>query len=329
MEQLYLPEHYVTVTPGEPIRLLPLGKLVKGGQIREITRELLAKFKLPHFRPAIKLGSHDDETPAGGHITGLEVRDDGLYADVEYTEKGTAAIEEGDYRYHSPEVVWEGGFEDPDTGELIEGPLIVGDALLHTPHLGESAALYSVEDPILHDGGVTMTDTVTVPVSWLDKFLGRNSEPQPEPEPQPPDVTGVEPDQLEALETERDDLAAKLATMEAQANRAGRVAHFAAELKETVLDEDEEVHELLAELDDEATAEALLVKFKALSGQVVASNLTGDIGNAGEPEGTDPDEALNAAILAKVKEDGIDYNAALGLVRDEQPDLFSHLKGGK
>jgi hypothetical protein len=86
---------------------------------------------------------------------------------------------------------------------------------------------------------------------------------------------------------------------------------------------------LLAELDDEATAEALLVKFKALSGQVVASNLTDDIGNAGEPEGTDPDEALNAAILAKVKEDGIDYNAALGLVRQEQPDLFSHLKGGK
>ena len=145
-EYVYLPEEYVSVSLGEPFRLLPFGKLVKGGKVREITAELANRFRLPHFKPPIKLGSHKDETPAGGFIVGLEVRNDGLYGIPQVTEKGQKAFDEGDYRYHSPEIIWEGnGYEDPQTGETIEGPLIVGDALLHTPHLGERAAMYSFE----------------------------------------------------------------------------------------------------------------------------------------------------------------------------------------
>jgi hypothetical protein len=121
-EQVFIqPAEYVSVSAGEPFRLLPLGRLVKGGEVREITRELLEKFRIPHFKPPIKLGDHADETPAGGFIAGLEVRDDGLYAIPEYTEKGQKAIDEGDYRYQSPEVIWDedGGFEDPNTGQTI------------------------------------------------------------------------------------------------------------------------------------------------------------------------------------------------------------------
>ncbi len=321
-----LPTEYVNTTPGDPIRLFRFGPLFKGGKMRELTRALLEKFKLPHYKPPIKLGAHDDDAPAGGHITGLEIREDGLYGLTEYTPQGIQAIEAGNYRYHSPEVIWDGALENPDTGESIPGPLIVGTALLHTPHLGESAALYGIEPH--YDGGADMTDTVQVPASFLDRLMARfDSGQEPDPEPEPAPVAGVEVEQFAALEAERDEMAAKIATMEAEQAKAGRIAHFAAELNDTVLEDDADIHELLAGVGEEA-AEALLTKFKALSAQIVESNLTGDVGSAGDPD-TNPHDALNAAIQAKVKEAGVAYQDAFAMVRDEQPDLFAHLKGGR
>jgi hypothetical protein len=182
-----LPQLFVTTTPGEPFRLLRFGPLFKGGKLRELTAELLAKFKLPQ--------SHADTTPAGGHITGLEVRDDGLYAKTEWTPLGLTAIEEGHYRYQSPEVIWEeGGLENPDTGQTIRGPLIVGAALLPNPHLGESAALYGIEPH--YDGGDSMTETLTPPDSFWDRLLAQafRSDPEPEQEPDPAPIAGIEPE---------------------------------------------------------------------------------------------------------------------------------------
>src|SRR3989304_5438019 len=156
---------YVTLTPGDPIRLFPFGKVIKNGKEHLITPETAARFRLPHFHPPVKLGSHKDEAPAGAYIKRLEVRSDGLYAHVEMTDKGAQALAQGDYRYHSPEVVWEGGFEDPTTGDTIEGPFIVGDALLHPPHLGQAAALFTAEN---HTKEKVMTETVQIPASLLE-----------------------------------------------------------------------------------------------------------------------------------------------------------------
>lgn len=324
-EQVYLRNDYVTVMPGEAIRLFPFGKLVKDGKPRLLTRELLSKFRLPHFQPAIKLGSHADETPAGGHIKALEVRDDGLYGIPEYTEKGSKAIEDGDYKYLSPEVIWEGGFEDPESGEVIQGPLIVGTALLHTPHLGEKAALYSY-DPVSNNGGDVMSEEmITAPASWFDRFFG--SKVEPEPEPEQPSEPKVKVDEFEALKQERDSFETELMALKAERQQAERVSHFAAEFKDTVLEESTELHELLADLRDEDTAEALLVQFKALSGQIVASNLTSDIGSAGEGD-ENPSEAFNAAVQAKMEETGVDYNAALQMVVAENPDLANSYRVG-
>ena len=89
---------FVNTKPGDPIRLFPFGKLFKNGKLIEFTKELAARFRLPHFKPPIKLGSHNDDQAAGGHITGLEVRDDGLYAHVELTDKGGEALVAGDFR---------------------------------------------------------------------------------------------------------------------------------------------------------------------------------------------------------------------------------------
>jgi hypothetical protein len=114
--------------------------------------------------------------------------------------------------------------------------------------------------------------------------------------------------------------------LEAEQAKAGRVAHFAAELNETVLEDDGDIHELLAEV-DEATAEALLNKFKALSSQINESSLTGDVGSAGDPESSDPHDALDVAIKAIAAERELSYQDAMNVATQESPELFAHLKG--
>lgn len=320
----YLIDAYVTTRPGEPYRLLPFGRIYKAGKAIDITPEYAARFKLPHFRPAVKLGSHDDTTPAGGHITGLEVRADGLYALTEMNDKGAQAMNDGAYRYHSPEVLWEGGYEDPKTGELIPGPLIVGDALLHNPHLGEAAALYSVE-PFTRSKSMT-DETVQVPKGLLDRFMAifdkRMSEPEtPEPAPAP-----VVPDefkaQFESATKERDEFKARLDAMEAEKVKAARVEHFGAQLKETKVSEGAEI---LAAMSDEQAA-WVVTQFKALSAQVNESALFSEKGTSGGAAPTTL-EALDAAIKGKMADAKLDYNAALIALRQEKPDLFNQVRG--
>ncbi len=321
----YVITEYVTVAPGEPFRLLPFGRLVKNGKAREITAELAGRFRLPHFRPPIKMGSHRDETPAGGHIVALEVREDGLYAVPEYTDEGAAALMRGSYRYHSPEIVWEGGLEDPRTGVMQEGPLIIGDALLHTPHLGEAAALYSAD---IIEGEMDMTsETVTVPVSWLDRLLGRNPESAPAPQqPQGQPPAAADADRYAAMQIERDDLAAQIEQMRAERNRAARVERFETELAETPLAGDAELPALLADLTDE-TAAALLRRLRALAEQARVAELTANVGHEGQPTTGDPVMNLDAAIRSVMTKDGLDYNRALNRVSAEQPELLKAAYG--
>lgn len=327
MNTIHLIDEYVAVTPGEPYRLLPYGRIVKNGKVRELTREIAARFKLPHFKPPIKLGSHVETTPAGGHIIGLEVRDDGLYAIPEYTDGGMATLITGGFRYHSPEIVWDGGFENPQTGELIAGPLIVGDALLHTPHLGEATALYSVE-PI--PGGTRMSEnTVTVPVGFWEKLTARLFDPAPASEPAP---TPAQPEPQEDYAAQVTELTARLqvieaekAQLETERARQSRVDAYAAELKATTLHEDSELFGVLADLPEDA-AKVIAQRIKALSEQAKAAKLTTDIGGNGEH--ATPADKFNAALQLKI-EAGMDRNAAVLAIGSEQPELIKALRGGK
>jgi phage I-like protein len=307
MDTTYLVDNYVNTKPGEPYRLFPFGKIVKNGRERVITPEYAATFKLPHFKPPVKLGSHNDETPAGGHIIGLEVRGDGLYAIPEWNDKGIKSVEDGAYRYHSPEVIWDdGGLENPENGDFIRGPLILGDAMLHTPHLGEAAKLYSIGDN-------TMEENIQMPKSFWDKFVAPLLDRKPETQ-----VVEKTPEDYEATKQERDEYKSKLAAIEAEKNRAGRVEKFTAALKETKVNF--ELSELLADLPEEK-ADAILKEFKALSAQIDESKLTGETGVQGEAE-TDPKAAFNAAVLAIAAEKKINYNAAFEHVKASSPDLF-------
>ena len=117
METTYVLDNYVTTTAGNPFRIFPFGVIYKNGVKREITPDFAKQIKLPHFKPPIKLASHDDSAPAGGFIVGLEVREDGLYAVPEWNEAGLKAIQDGAYRYNSPEIIWgDGAIENPVTG---------------------------------------------------------------------------------------------------------------------------------------------------------------------------------------------------------------------
>ncbi len=327
-DSTYLLDEYVATKAGEPYRLFPFGTVVKGGVAREITPESAAQFKLPHFKPPIKLGSHAEATPAGGHILSLEVRDDGLYAIPELTEKGATALDDGDYRYHSPEVIWAGGFlEHPETGKAIEGPMIVGDALLHTPHLGEAAALYSVT-PTGGNNTMSETNIVALPESLLDKLMalvGRTPEPATL---EAATESGPSADEFAAVTQERDRLEAEIEQMKAEGEQAERIERFSAAIAETPISGDEKAASILAGMSDEQS-EWVVTQFKALSAQIDESKLTGNIGASGkETDGADnAADALDQAVQAYASEHKVSYNEALAALRTEQPDLFSAYAG--
>jgi hypothetical protein len=313
----YLIDNYTTTKTGAGYRLFPFGVIYKNGKRREITPELASQFKLPHFKPAIKLGSHEDPTPAGGFIVGLEVREDGLYAVPEWNEKGEIALQDGAYRYHSPEVIWDdGAIENPTDGTMINGPLILGDALLHMPHLGEATALYSIEPTTTEEK--PMSENVTIPQNMWDKFIAPLF--AREPEVQTVEVV-KEPEDYAATKIERDELKAKIEAQEAAGNRRARVEKFTAELGETKADP--ALSDLLADLPDEK-AEAIMRQFKALSEQINETALTGEAGVEGKGEVTtdDPKLDFNRVVVNLAEEKSINYNAAFEQVKSAQPDLF-------
>lgn len=325
MDSSYLIDNYVNTKAGEPYRLFPFGRIVKNGKAREITPEYAAKFKLPHFKPPVKLGSHNDETPAGGHIIGLEVRQDGLYAIPQWNDKGEASMRDGAYRYHSPEVLWdESGIENPEDGTVISGPLILGDALLHTPHLGEKTAFYSFEKT-----GDTMSDeNITMPKSFYDKFIAPLMERKPETQ-----VIEKQPEDYEATKIERDEYKAKLEKYEAEQAKNELFNGVVKSLQDKEkfgsmfieLKAAEEAAGVMSGMSPEQR-EWCMRNFSALVAQIDESKLTEEKGKDTQAE-SDPKAAFNAAVLAVANEKKIKYNAAFEEVKVSQPDLFKSAFG--
>lgn len=317
METTYLLDNYTAVKTGEPYRLFPFGKIVKNGKVREITPESAAEFKLPHFKPAIKLGSHEDTTPAGGHMQSLFVRNegnpatDGLWVLPEWNDKGGQALQDGAFRYHSPEVIWEdGALENPTDGSLINGPLILGDALLHSPHLGEATAMYSIETIT---GVTNMEENITLPKSFYDQFVAPLFK-KPEVE-----IQTVVPEDYEATKIERDNFKAQIESQKAEVERSGRVVKFSAELAETKADPT--LAELMADLPEEK-AGAIMKQFRSLSEQIDTGALLGEKGSEGKAI-EDPKAEFNARVLKYSAEKNVEYNKAFEIIKTENADLFA------
>lgn len=329
-------EEFVNVKAGEPYRLFPFGTIVKNGKKRNINPEYAATIRLPHFKPAIKLGSHEDSTPAGGHIQSLEVRggyydcdlclagkckSHGLFVVPEWNGKGGQAIQDGDYRYHSPEMIWDGGLEDPTNGEVINAPLLVGDALLHTPHLGEAAALYSVEE--ITQENTMNGENFTFPKSiWENYIAPLLSKPAEKVEV----VKTVEPEDYSAIKAENEKYKAQIERQQAEAARKARVDKFDAEIKETKADPT--LSELLADLPEEK-AELIMKQFRGLSEQIKESNLTEEHGSAEDGASVDAKTQFNAIATKVSLEQKINYNDAFAATKLTHPELFAEAFGKK
>jgi hypothetical protein len=309
-------DDFVNVRNGDPYRLFPFGVIIKNGNRREITPEFARTIKLPHFSPPIKLGSHEDVTPAGGHIKALEVRADGLYAIPEYNDKGNQALLDGAYRYHSPEIIWEGGLENPTDGSIITAPLIMGDALLHTPHLGETASLYSVEIIESNKEQNMQADKFEVPVTVWDKltaFIDSRIHPAE------PVKVEVIPEDYAIAKQERDEYKAVIEQQKAEAALKEKVDKFETELN--TIKVDPALAALLAGLADDA-AQAVMKQFKAMSAQIDESALTGEKGTPADGIVDDPKAAFNSVVLSIVKDKGVNYNAAFEVAKVSHADLF-------
>ena len=333
-DKFWMIDRFVTVTPGDPFRLFPFGTIYKGGEKHEITPEFAKTIRLPHFKAPLKLGSHDDETPAGGFIVGLEVKDDGLYAIPEWNEAGKKALEDGAYRYHSPEVIWNGALEDPKTGNMMYGPMIIGGALLHTPHLGEATAFYSSE--ITKTKELDMSEeTVQVPKGLWDSLLNLFKPKQDEAPVEPPTPEGVKPEEFKAVTTERDDYKAQLETMKAE-----QIARQLRSDLSVQLQNKEKFGMVYVELKaaDEAAMmmsgmtpeqrEWCMRNFSAFIAQIDESKLTGEQGKEhAEPIGEDPKAELNAIVTKYSTDNKVDYNSALEKVKITHADLFKAAYG--
>lgn len=313
------------------VRMFPFGTLVKSGNKRLITPEMASAFRLPHFNPPMKLGSHKQDAPGGGLIKGLEVKEDGLYATIETTSKGMKVLADRDYAYHSPEVIWENGWlEHPSTGEKIQGPLIVGVALLHTPHLGEAAALYSIEPTNQIEGDNQMENEEVkeqVSLTTLERIFSLfNTGSKPEDVLDAESVSAESQDDFEALAAERkaevDELTAKINQMEIDAKHSERVAYFESELEH----EASEMHELLAGLEEDK-AKLILQRFSALYAQA-KGKVDEPVGGTGaEDDSGNVVATLNRLIEAKVQT-GMTYADAFSAVQDENPTVFAdYVKG--
>lgn len=322
MDTTYILDNYVSVKAGNGFRLFPFGRVYKGGKAHDITPEYAAQIALPHFKAPIKLGSHEDTTPAGGFITSLEVRDDGLYAIPEWNDEGQKAMNNGAFRYNSPEIIWEGGLEDPKTGDVIRAPMIIGTALLHTPHLGNDAALYSVE-PIKENK--TM-ENVQVPANLWDKFTafldGKLTPPPAEKvEVIPEDYSAIK-DELSALKAEKAErekaeaFTALKADIAAQLQKKEDYGMSFVELKTA-----DEAAAILGSM-DETQREWVMRNFRAFIAQANTAALLDEKGKDGEGL-EDPKAQFNALVLKLSAEKKIDYNRAFEIVKAENGDLFA------
>lgn len=326
----FVMDEFVNTKAGEPFRLLSFGTFTKNGVKHSLTRETALQFKLPHWKPAIKLGSHEEATPAGGHIVGLQVGEDGLYAIPQWTDKGSKAVDEGDFRYHSPEIVWENGaIEDPNTGEFISGPMIVGDALLHNPHLGEGTAFYEYQP---HKKETPMTDqNVSVPQSLLNGLMGLVFGPgagNGEPGKIEPQAALVKREELAAAIKERDELKAKVEAQEKAAAHKAEVDKLTVELQKKerfgVLFADAKVVGEAAEMFSaipEAQREYFMRKMAALQAVADFNKLGTEFGGTGKTNGgTNAIDSFSALVKATQKDRKVSYAQALTITTNENPD---------
>lgn len=132
---------------GDWIRIIPKGTFYRGGQVYKFDETYLLKLKENFdknlFGQQVPVNFEHQNSPLGaaGWVKALEVRDDGLYAEIEWTDIGKEAIEKGRFKYVSVEL---GGTVDPKTGKELKD-VLTGIALTNRPFFKALTALAASE----------------------------------------------------------------------------------------------------------------------------------------------------------------------------------------
>ena len=137
---------YDPASPGGPYRIFPVGKFVRGGKEFAITDDKCAEFAKNFTanvlgRDVVTNIEHLAEEGAVGWIkTVLHKAGDGLYAVVDWTERGLKLLAEQSFRYFSPEVIWE-NYEATDGTK--HNNVLTGLAVTNYPYFGAQTAMFS------------------------------------------------------------------------------------------------------------------------------------------------------------------------------------------
>ncbi|MCS7187444.1 MAG: phage protease [Armatimonadota bacterium] len=146
---------------GDWIRIIPKGTFYRGGQVYKFDEDYLRKLKENFdkklFGQDVPVNFEHQLSPLGaaGWVKALEVRDDGLYAQIEWTDIGKEAVEKGRFKYVSVEL---GGTVDPKTGKELKD-VLTGLALTNRPFFKALTAL-AAADP----DWVANDDPLNIPI---------------------------------------------------------------------------------------------------------------------------------------------------------------------
>jgi phage I-like protein len=118
-----------------------------------ITASDIAQF-VQNFNDGIRKGvpiteGHEDgihEQPAVGWFTELTAEADGLWANVDWNQRGKTALTQKEFKFFSPEFYEV--YEDPETQEIKEH-VLVGGALTNKPYFKELTAVVFSEPAII------------------------------------------------------------------------------------------------------------------------------------------------------------------------------------
>ncbi|APT75283.1 hypothetical protein LN42_01920 [Marinitoga sp. 1137] len=98
---------------------------------KELAEQMVKNFKsgIPSYNPPVNI-SHIDELGKYGEVVNMEVREDGLWIEVELTDEGVKLLEEKKFEYLSAEYVEE--YKDKKSNKNV-GAVFIGVALTNKP----------------------------------------------------------------------------------------------------------------------------------------------------------------------------------------------------
>ena len=303
---------------------------------------------------------HDfmDESPAVGWFKELNIRDNGVWASIEWTTKGSTLLKNREYKYFSPEFYTV--YEDPQTGEKYMN-VLVGGALTNKPYFKELEAVVLSEHHIkkLSEIKMNLKDILAKAIGDLTDaekaFLRDNATELDETQKVTYKAILDEEDEADAdadaaadadADAEADPVApvdadakveitaSELHTLRNKANAGYRAEEkmLASEIKGAVqlltFSSSNADGVLLAKMSERAETFMLGLtapqrkEFAEIVGSVPARMSFGEMGGAGDAPQTDLMARLETAIEKKMSEDkALTYASAMSKVFAENADM--------